>query len=245
MQYSLRTTTILLLIILTACNQPSKKNKVSPKTNPKDSIELSKDSIANSAKEKKEEKQEEKPFVLTEENAIPFFFDYQKTHKQSKVKVHTSMGNFIIDLYENTPYHRANMIYLSSKKYFNNTFFHRVVKDFIIQGGNTDLKMTADKRDSIGFYLLPPDTRKGHKHIRGTVSMPSSDDVTNPHKLASPYEFFIVTTKTGAPHLNGKFTAFGMVTSGMDVVDKINYVKTGPDEWPLTNVVIDSIEILD
>lgn len=245
MQYFLRTTTILLLIILTACNQQPKSKKTPTTTPVKDSIVQAKERAVNLAKEKKEEEEEEKPFVLTEENAIPFFFEYQKTHKQSKVKVYTSMGDFVIDLYDNTPYHRANMIYLSSKKYFNNTFFHRVVKDFIIQGGNTDLKMTAEKRDSIGFYLLPPDTRKGHKHVRGTVSMPSSDDVTNPHKLASPYEFFIVTTKTGAPHLNGKFTAFGMVTSGMDVVDKINHVETGPDEWPLTNVIIDSIVVID
>jgi len=240
MQYYLRATTILLLIILSACNEKVKQKKSVPQENAKDSIALVKDSL-----QKAKEEEANKPFVLTEENAIPFLFEYEKTHKQSKVKVYTSMGDFTIDLFENTPYHRANMIYLSSKNYFDNTYFHRVVKDFIIQGGNTDLRMTANKRDSIGFYLLPPDTRKGHKHIRGTVSMPSSDDVTNPHKLASPFEFFIVTTKTGAPHLNGKFTAFGMVSSGMDVVDKINYVETGKDEWPLTNVVIDSIQILD
>lgn len=240
MQYYLRAITILLLIILTACNEKPKPKKNNPQENVKDSLAIVHDSIEKAKKEA-----EEKPFLLTEENAIPFFFEYQKTHQQSKVKVFTSMGNFTIDLYENTPYHRANFIYLSSKNYFNKTYFHRVVKDFIIQGGNTDLRITANKRDSIGFYLLPPDTRKGHKHIRGTVSMPSSDEVTNPHKLASPFEFFIVTTKTGAPHLNGKFTAFGMVTSGMDVVDKINHVETGKDEWPLRNVVIDSIQILD
>src|SRR5690606_26590206 len=123
------------------CLQPTTKVKKDPYHYPcKDSIGQAKERAANLAKE---EQEEEKPFVLTEENAIPFFFEYQKTHKQSKVKVYTSMGDFVIDLYDNTPYHRANMIYLSSKKYFNNTFFHRVVKDFIIQGGNTDLKMTA------------------------------------------------------------------------------------------------------
>lgn len=244
MLYYLRAIAILLLIILTSCNEKPKQKKANEKEvlekSIKDSIALAKDSI-----QKAEQAKEEEHFVLTEENAIPFLFEYEKTHKQSKVKIYTSMGSFTINLFENTPYHRANFIYLTSKDYFNNTYFHRVVKDFIIQGGNTDLRMTADKRDSIGYYLLPPDTRKGHKHIRGTVSMPSSDDVSNPHKLASPFEFFIVTSKNGAPHLNGSFTAFGRVTSGMDVVDKINYVKTSEDEWPLTNVIIDSVQILD
>jgi cyclophilin family peptidyl-prolyl cis-trans isomerase len=240
MQYYLRAITILVLIFLSACNEKPKQKKTLEQKNIKDSVAFTKEIIERAKKE-----EEEKPFLLTEENAIPFFFEYEKTHKQSKVKVFTSMGNFTIDLFKNTPYHRANFIYLSSKNYFNKTYFHRVVKDFIIQGGNTDLRVTASKRDSIGFYLLPPDVEKGHKHIRGTVSMPSSDEVTNPHKLASPFEFFIVTTKTGAPHLNGKFTAFGMVSSGMDVVDKINGVKTGEDEWPLKNVIIDSISILD
>jgi len=240
MQYYLRAIAILLFIILISCNEKPKQKEVIPENNIKDSIALAKDSI-----EKEDKEKADSTIVLTEENAIPFLFEYQKKHKQSKVKIYTSMGSFNIDLYENTPYHRANFIYLTRKNYFNKTYFHRVVKDFIIQGGNTDLKMTSDKRDSIGFYLLPPDTRKGHKHTRGTVSMPSSDDVTNPHKLASPFEFFIVTTKTGAPHLNGKFTAFGMVSSGMDVVDKINNIKTGEDEWPMTNVVIDSVQILD
>lgn len=242
MQYYLRAFAILLLILLTSCSEKPKQKKEVIEKNVKDSLAIVK---AKDSVQKIEEEKEEKPFVLTEENAVPFLFEYEKTHKQSKVKIYTSMGNFTIDLFENTPYHRSNFIYLASKNYFNNTYFHRVVKDFIIQGGNTDLRMTANKRDSIGFYLLPPDTRKGHKHIRGTVSMPSSDDVSNPHKLASPFEFFIVTSKNGAPHLNGKFTAFGMVSSGMDVVDEINYVKTGEDEWPLTNVVIDSIQILD
>lgn len=240
MHSNFRTIAILLFIILNACNEKPRKKQPASNEKAQDSLALIKDSIQKAEKEAAEQ-----PFLLTEESAIPFLFEYEKTHPQSKVKIYTSMGSFTIDLYENTPYHRANFIYLTTKGYFDNTYFHRVVKNFIIQGGNTDLTSTAEKRDSIGFYLLPPDTRKGHNHTRGTVSMPSSDDVANPHKLASPYEFFIVTSKNGAPHLNGKFTAFGMVSSGMDVVDKINHVETGSDEWPLTNVVIDSVAIIN
>ena len=75
-------------------------------------------------------------------------------------------------------------------------------------------------RKSIGRYLLPPDIKKGYKHHRGAISMPSSE-IENPHKLASPYEFFIVQKKDGAYHLDGNYTVFGKVIDGMDKVDKI------------------------
>jgi len=185
----------------------------------------------------------EEEFLLTEENAIDFFFDYAKTVTKQKVKLTTSMGSFTIELYDNVPYHKANFIYLTKKGYFDNTMFHRVVKNFIIQGGNADNKETPQKRRKIGRYLLPPDTRKGHKHHRGTISMPSSER-DNPHKLASPYEFFIVVTKPGSYHLDGDYTPFGRVISGMDVVDKINQVPVDKGEWPMQNVYILKAELL-
>ncbi|WP_297707087.1 peptidylprolyl isomerase [uncultured Eudoraea sp.] len=187
---------------------------------------------------------EKETFVLTEENAIDFFFDYQKNLKTTKVKLTTSLGNFTVQLYDNVPYHKANFIYLTRKGYFDNTMFHRVVKDFIIQGGNADNVETARKRKEIGRYLLPPDTRKGYKHHRGTISMPSSE-IDNPHMLASPYEFFIVVTKPGSYHLDGDFTPFGKVISGMDVVDKINQQPVDSGDWPMQNINILKAEIVE
>ena len=164
-------------------------------------------------------------FILNDDNAIPFLFEYGKKNKENKVRIITNYGNIDIELFNNTPYHRANFIYLTSKKYFEGEFFHRVVKDFIIQGGNSDNISTSKKRRKIGRYLLPPDTKKGHKHHRGIISMPSSE-IDNPHKMASPYEFFIVQQSPGAYHLDKDYTAFGRVIKGMDVVDKINKEKT-------------------
>ena len=147
--------------------------------------------------------EQEEAFELTEDNAIDFFFNYEKTLKSNKVKITTNLGSFTIELFENVPYHRANFIYLTEKGYFDYTQFHRVVKNFIIQGGNSDDEKTGKKRNDIGRYLLPPDTRKGHKHHRGTVSMPSSE-MDNPHMLASPFEFFIVVTDPGSYHLDNE-----------------------------------------
>ena len=116
------------------------------------------------------------------------------------------------------------------------------MKDFIIQGGNSDNRKTSMKRKSIGRYLLPPDTKKGYKHHRGAISMPSSE-IKNPHKLASPYEFFIVQKEDGAYHLDGNYTVFGKVINGMNVVDIIANLETDNREWPMDNVRFKTIII--
>jgi len=182
-----------------------------------------------------EAKPQKKEFVLNDDNAIPFFFTYAQENNQKMVRVETDLGSFVIALSENTPYHRANFIYLTKKNYFDGTFFHRVVKDFIIQGGNSDQTRTSKKRRKIGKYLLPPDTRNGLRHHRGAVSMPSSE-IENPHRLASPYEFFVVQQYPGAYHLDKNYTVFGYVIEGMDVVDQINSVPTDNRDWPIENI---------
>lgn len=229
--------TIILLFFLVACkDSATKKEKSSQTKDPKIRV------IQKDTSETTEGKEEEK-FVLTEENAIDFFFNYEKSLKEDKVKLTTNFGSFTIQLYDNVPYHKSNFIYLTRKGYFNNTYFHRVVKDFIIQGGNADNRETAEKRREIGRYLLPPDTRKGHRHHRGTVSMPSSEQ-DNPHMLASPFEFFIVVTKPGSYHLDGDYTPFGRVIEGMDVVDEINRQPVGDGDWPSQNIYIQKAEVV-
>lgn len=184
-----------------------------------------------------------KEFKLNDENAIPFLFEYGKKNKENKVRITTGYGSIEIELFNDTPYHRANFIYLIKNKYFQGEYFHRVVKDFIIQGGNSDNISTSKKRRKIGRYLLPPDTKKGYKHHRGILSMPSSE-IENPYKLASPYEFFIVQKKDGAYHLDKNYTAFGKVIKGMNVVDLISNLETDKREWPLDNVRF-NIEIIE
>jgi peptidyl-prolyl cis-trans isomerase A (cyclophilin A) len=182
--------------------------------------------------------------LLTDENAMEFFLEYDKHYKENKVRITTDFGDIDILLFEDTKFHRSNFIYLTKLNYFDDTQFYRVVNNFIIQGGSTDDPKVIKKRKAIGRYLLPPDTKRGFKHDRGVISMPSSD-IENPHKLASPYEFFIVQNKGGAHHLDGDYTIFGKVINGMDVVDKIAAQETDDGEWPLHNVYIRKIEIID
>lgn len=230
---------ISFLFFLGSCKDRNTENIPTPVEN-----NLIKDSVTNIeeiAHKKAEEKKD--TFKLTEENAIKFFFDYSKTLTENTVRLTTKFGNITIQLYDNVPYHKANFIYLTKKGYFNNTYFHRIVKNFIIQGGNADNEETARKRGEIGRYLLPPDTRKGYKHHRGTVSMPSSD-IDNPHKLASPFEFFIVVTDPGSYHLDGGYTPFGKVIEGMDVVDEINRQPVDQGDWPSQNIPILKAEVI-
>ena len=91
---------------------------------------------------------------------------------------------------------------------------------------------------------MPPDTKRGYTHKRGAISMPSSE-IENAYKLASPFQFFIINRKGGASYLDKGYTVFGEVTKGMDIVDKINAVKTDSGDWPVSNVYIRKVEIIN
>jgi len=211
----------------------------SKKTN---TIKIKKTTPNRISKESTAEKKEPN-FLLSDANVMEFFLDYDKKHKENTVRITTDFGTIDIKLFEQTKFHRSNFIYLTKKQYFNNTQFYRVIKNFVIQGGNSDDRETYIKRRNIGKYLLPNDYDKGFKHHRGMVSMPSKN-IENPYKKASPFEFFIVQQHGGAHHLDGDYTIFGNVIRGMEVVDKIAAVPTDAADWPLQNVYIKKVEIL-
>ena len=185
----------------------------------------------------------ENEFRLSDDNVMEFFLEYDKNHKENKVRIFTDFGEIDILLFENTKFHRSNFIYLAKKNYFENTQFYRVINNFVIQAGNSDNRKISQKRKKIGRYLLPNDLNKGHTHKRGMVSMPSSL-VDNPYKMASPFEFFIVQKKDGAHHLDGNYTVFGKVINGMDTVDKIASRPTDNRDWPIDNVYIKKVKII-
>tara|TARA_Y100000385_G_scaffold64785_1_gene64051 strand:+ start:82 stop:684 length:603 start_codon:yes stop_codon:yes gene_type:complete len=183
-------------------------------------------------------------FRLTDKNVMEFLLDYGNKNTENLVRITTDYGFIDILLFKKTKFHRANFIYLTKKKYFNNTQFYRVISNFMIQGGNSDDRVTLKKRKTIGKYLLPNDYNKGYKHDRGMISMPSKN-IENPYKKASPFEFFIVQEKGGSHHLDGDYTIFGKVIKGMDVVDIIASVPTDSSDWPLENIFIKDISTIE
>ena len=232
----------LVLIFLTNCEDSKSNSKNTKGTNTKTTVKSTTKSI-DTIKSKPVPEKPEFP-VLNDSLAMEFFLEYQKEHKENKVRLTTTFGEIDILLFNKTKFHRANFIYLTKRGYFDGTQFYRVINNFIVQAGNTDDKKVKRKRRRIGKYLLPKDTKRGYKHDRGVISMPSSE-IDNPYKLASPYEFFIVQQRGGAHFLDGDYTIFGKVIRGMDVVDKIAAVETDNVDWPLHNIYIKKAEIIE
>lgn len=229
----------LSILIIIGCEdkQSSKKNtQLKEQSTTKKKTENKK---AASSAEK-----ENDTLVLDEKNALEFFLHYEPKHKENRARITTEFGDIEVELFTETKYHRANFVFLTKKGYFDYTQFYRVVPNFVIQAGNSDNPEIAKRRNKIGRYLLPKDTQHGFKHERGVLSMPSSE-IENPHKLASPYEFFIVTQQGGAHHLDGDYTVFGRVTKGMDIADIISKQPTDGRDWPIDNIYILKVELLD
>ncbi len=227
-----------LCILLLNCEDKHSNKKKKGETN-QTSIEKTETNVDSIADDKKSY-----PVLDGLQNAMEFFLEYDKHNKENKVRITTDFGTIDLLLFNETKFHRANFIYLTKRGYFNGTQFYRVINNFIIQGGNSDDKKTAKKQASIGKYLLPTDTNRGFTHERGVISMPSGE-IDNPYKLASPFQFFIIQQQGGSHFLDGDYTVFGKVIAGMDVVDKIAAVKTDDTDWPLHNVYIRKVEIIN
>lgn len=178
--------------------------------------------------------------TLTQDNVIPLLTEYGKNHPQNRVLISTQFGKIKIKLFEETPLHRANFLYLIQQEYFTNTFFHRIVPNFIIQGGNSDLRSTPKKRKLLGpKYRIPAEINPNRKHTYGTLSG-AKEYRENPDKLSAPYEFFIFCgPDVSGRHLNGNYTIFGEVIQGMDVVETIANLPADQGEWPKSNVYIE------
>jgi len=184
--------------------------------------------------EKKAPKLEDLPPLITQKTTIEFLTNYGKQHKESRVLIKTRLGDIHIQLFKETPLHRANFLLLINKGYFNTSCFHRVVLDFIIQAGQSDKNSTRVLRKSIGNYKIPPEFNH-HKHHKGALSSARRWN-QNPKKLSDAYEFFIVHKEKGLHHLDQEHTVFGKIIKGIEVVDKIANEPTDKGEWPINDI---------
>ena len=220
---------LLLIISVYSCEKKSKdtseKNRV--KENSHDSIKI----------EKPKPKYDLETIVISDENVVDFLTWYGEQNNENKVLIETKFGNIEIELFYETPLHRANFIYLVKKNYFNTTYFHRVVNNFIIQGGNSDESITKKERKKIGKYLIPAEFKKSLRHNYGALAAARSWD-NNPEKLSNPFEFYFIQNKKGEHHLDSEHTVFGKITKGFDVLDEIASQKTDEGEYPLLNIKI-------
>ena len=152
--------------------------------------------------------------------------------------IHTTYGDITVKLYNDTPLHRDNFIKLVNEGWYEGSNFHRVIRNFMIQGGhNKDGKV--DPGYTIEAEILP-----NHSHKKGVLAAARQGDAVNPEKRSSGCQFYIVHNKNGTPHLDGKYSVFGEVIMGLDVVDQIAAVPTGRGDVPVEAVKM-TIEIVD
>ena len=134
--------------------------------------------------------------LITNKNVVDKLTQYGKEHKESIVEISTKYGKIRLRLYEETPLHRANFIMLVKKGFFKNTLFYRVIRNFMIQGGNSDRDNVFHKMAKIGSYRVPSEINEKYVHKRGALSMAVQEqyfkDPKRFNKNSSPYNFFIV-----------------------------------------------------
>jgi len=190
-----------------------------------------------------------------------------QAQNETKVLIKTTLGDITVMLYDDTPLHRDNFIKLVNEGWYNGSPFHRVIKNFMIQGGQN-----ADGSVDPG-YRIPAEIKSNHFHKKGALAAARQADQVNPQKMSSGSQFYIVQgqvmnetqlnmfesrygkvfnakqrqayqTIGGTPHLDGEYTVFGEVTQGLEIVDKIAAVKTGYMDVPVEPVTIISMEIV-
>lgn len=164
--------------------------------------------------------------LFTAAFSLPAFA--QKKVKPSKkdyvITLSTRLGDMAMILYEDTPKHRANFLKLVEEHYYDSTTFHRVIKDFMIQGGDPYSKPGGDAsqvgRGNPG-YTIEAEILPKYKHVKGALCAARMGDQVNPKKESSGSQFYIVQNAKGTPHLDGAYTIFGRVIKGIEVADKI------------------------
>ena len=149
----------------------------------------------------------------------------------SAVTLHTNKGTIAVELFDDdAPKTVQNFLKLSKEGFYDGVIFHRVIKDFMLQGGDP----TGTGTGGPGYTF--EDEINDNKVVRGALAMANAGPDTNGS------QFFVVTADE-APWLDGKHTVFGRVTDGMDTVDAIEAVETGAGDKPVEDVVIERVEV--
>jgi peptidyl-prolyl cis-trans isomerase B (cyclophilin B) len=154
----------------------------------------------------------------------------EKTYPVGQIK--TPQGEILFWLYDETPNHKASFMKLAQKGYWDTFTFNRVIKNFVAQGGCPD----TPEGFANSPYLLKPEFVPTLKHVYGAVGAGRDD---NPEMLSAGCQFYIVQNKNGLARLDNKYTVYGQVFKGMDVVDAIVSVKTDTTDTPLTPIPLD------
>ena len=160
------------------------------------------------------------------------------------LKIKTTAGTMTVLLYSDTPLHRDNFVKLAKSGFYDSLLFHRIIKGFMIQGGDPftkDSTKVAQYGSGGPGYTIPAEIVPGKTHKKGALAAARRGDQVNPAKESSGSQFYIVQDADGCRHLDGEYTVFGEVIEGLTVIDKIASERTDMRDRPLRNIQIISI----
>lgn len=158
--------------------------------------------------------------------------------KEQIIELKTSFGTMYIWLYKQTPLHRANFLSLAQTGYYDSCTFHRIIQDFVIQGGDPNSKDTDPSNDGLGgpSYTIPAEFVDSIKHDYGAIGAARNN---NPAKASNGSQFYIVTNKAGQHSLDKNYTVFGKLLSGHDIAYNISKQSKDGNDRPLTDIKMD------
>lgn len=165
---------------------------------------------------------------------IFFISTFSQAQTKSKIpvgQIKTNYGEILISLDDRTPNHKASFMELAEAGYWDTLTFNRVIPNFVNQGGCPDTEEGFNDPE----YLLDPEIIPQLTHKYGAVGAGRDG---NPEKISARCQFYIIQNPEGVHRLDGDFTVFGEVISGMDVVDKIAHVETNDLDEPLKPVTM-------
>ena len=173
---------------------------------------------------------------------------------ETLVLIDTDMGKIKVKLFNDTPLHRDNFIKNVKEHRYDGLLFHRVIKQFMIQGGDINSKdapLDAHLGDGDLDYTIPAEfVYPKYFHKRGMLCAARTPDEENPETKEKGIEFTpeqkeAYMLEGGTPHLDGNYTVFGEVIQGMKVVDKIQFVETNAEDRPTKNIKIKSMKLIE
>jgi cyclophilin family peptidyl-prolyl cis-trans isomerase len=163
-----------------------------------------------------------------------------KTGKDWLVTIQTPKGTIQLVLFDATPLHKENFLKLAQNGFFNGTTFHRIIDNFMIQGGDPNSKDSDPLNDGNGGpgYTIPAEILPTIKHVYGSVAAARMGDQVNPSRASSGSQFYLVENKNGTPFLDGQYTVFGQVVKGLEIIDLIAEQPKDQRDRPKENITM-------
>lgn len=169
-----------------------------------------------------------------------FSYSQENTdEKESLITINTEYGTIKLILFDDTPLHKENFVNLVEAGVYDHIIFHRVINYFMIQSGDYTTRNEPINYDPrIIQSPIKEEILLHHLHVHGAIGTARRGDNVNPERKSNSTQFYIIQNRKGAHHLDNKYTVFGQVMSGFEVLDSVAMQPTTEKDRPLKNIRI-------